>query len=55
MLIILSAVAFFIAYLSFQDGYMIRFYISLFVGVLFIGFMVNNIIQVNKEKKKTLK
>ena len=55
MLIILSAVAFFISYLSFQDGNMIRFYISLFAGVLFIGFMVNNVIQVSKDKKNTQK
>ena len=55
MLMILSVIAFFIAYLSFQDGQMIRFYLSLFAGILFIGFMANNIIQVNKAKKKTPK
>jgi len=55
MLIILSVIAFFYAYLSFEDGNMLSFYISLSVGVLFIAFMVNNIIQVNKEKKNIRK
>jgi len=50
MLIILSAIAFFYAYLSFQDNEMINFYISLSVGVIFVGLMVNNIIQMNKKK-----
>jgi len=52
MLIVLSAIAFFYAYLSFQDNEMISFYISLLVGIILIGFMLNNIIQVKKMKKK---
>jgi len=52
MLIILSAIAFFYAYLSFQDNEMISFYIALSVGVICIGFMVNNVIQIKKMKAK---
>jgi len=51
MLILFSAIAFFYAYLSYQDGKMTSFYISVAVGILFLGLMVNNVIQVNKKKK----
>jgi len=51
MLILFSAIAFFYAYISFQDHEMTNFYISLGVGILFLGMMVNNVIQVNKRKK----
>jgi len=54
MFIIFSAIAFFYAYLSFQDSNMLSFYISLAVGAVFIGLMVLNIVQVNKEKKAKL-
>ena len=52
MLILFSVIAFFFAYMSFQDGEMTKFYILISVGIVFIGLMVNNIIQVNKDKKK---
>jgi len=52
MLILFSAIAFFYAYLSFQDNEMMNFYISLSVGIIFIALMVNNMIKVNKENKK---
>jgi hypothetical protein len=52
MLIVLSVIAFFYAYLSFQDNEMTSFYIALATGILFIGFMVNNVIQVRKMKNK---
>ena len=52
MLILFSAIAFFYAYLSFQDNDMINFYISLAVGIIFMALMVNNMIKVNKENKK---
>ncbi len=54
MLILFSAIAFFYAYLSFQDNEMTNFYISLSVGIIFVALMVNNVIQVNKKKKKDL-
>jgi len=50
MLIVFSVIAFFYAYLSFQDNEMMNFYISLSVGIIFVGLMVNNVIQVNKKK-----
>ncbi len=56
MLILFSAIAFIFAYMSYQDGEMINFYIALGLGIFFIGLMVNNIIKVNKEttaKKKS--
>jgi len=51
MLIVLSAISFFYAYLSYQDGEMTSFTVSLIVGIIFIGFMVNNVIQIKKIKK----
>ena len=53
MLIVFSVIAFFYAYLSFQDNEMMNFYISLSVGIIFVGLMVNNVIQVNKKKVST--
>jgi len=53
MLIILSVIAFFYAYLSFQDNEMISFYIALSVGIIFIGAMVNNVTQIKKMKPKS--
>ncbi len=50
--IIFTVIAFFYAYLSFQDGKMIHFYIALLLGIIFIAAMVNNIIQVRKMQKK---
>lgn len=52
MLIVLSAIAFLYAYFSFQDNEMISFYISILVGIVLIGVMVNNVIQVRKMKNK---
>jgi len=52
MLIILSVIAFFYAYLSFQDNEIISFYIALSGGILFIGAMVNNVIQIKKMESK---
>ena len=49
MLILFSAIAFIFAYMSFQDGEMVNFYISLGLGIFFIGLMANNIIKVNRE------
>ena len=53
MLIVFSVIAFFYAYLSFQDNEMMNFYISLSVGIIFMALMVNNVIQVNKKKIST--
>jgi len=53
MLIILSVIAFFYAYLPFQDNEMISFYIALSVGIIFIGAMVNNVTQIKKMKPKS--
>ncbi len=52
MLFIIAALAFFYSYLSYQDGKMLSFTISLIAGFVFIGLMVNNIIQVKKLKEK---
>jgi 1,4-dihydroxy-2-naphthoate octaprenyltransferase len=51
MLIVFSVIAFFYAYISYQDKEMTSFYIAVGIGILFIGLMVNNVIQVNKMKK----
>ena len=52
MFIILAAIAFLYAYLSYQDSNMMSFYIALSIGAFFISFMIYNIIQVTKEKKE---
>jgi len=52
MLIVLSAIAFLYAYFSYQDNEMSSFYVSILVGIILIGFMVNNVIQVRKMKNK---
>lgn len=52
MLIIFTAIAFSYAYLSYQVNEMSSFYIALAMGIIFIGFMLNNIIKVMRMKNK---
>jgi len=52
MLFIIAALAFLYSYISYQDGKMLSFTVSLIAGFIFIGLMINNIIQVKKLKEK---
>jgi len=51
MLFIFAAIAFFYSYISYQYEKMLSSLVSLIAGIIFIGLMVNNIIQIKKLKK----